>query len=133
MSTMRHIGTNANYDLLRFLNQKRDSCLDPQQATTRTRPISKGWRNTMKRWLTSAFAAFTLMAVVTPTFAKEVKQITFKLTPQAKFLSCLSVAGGSTPTATVTVKRGPLHDTLTLKAQNLKPNLAFDLFTIQNT
>jgi hypothetical protein len=87
----------------------------------------------MKRWLTSAFAAFTLMAVVTPTFAKEVKQITFKLTPQAKFLSCLSVAGGSTPTATVTVKRGPLHDTLTLKAQNLKPNLAFDLFTIQNT
>jgi hypothetical protein len=87
----------------------------------------------MKRWFSSAFATLTLMAVITPTFAKEVKQITFNLTPQATFVSCLGVAGGPTPTATVTVKRGSLHDTLTLKAQNLKPNLGFDLFTIQNT
>jgi hypothetical protein len=87
----------------------------------------------MKRWFTFAFAALTLMVAVSPTFAKDVKQITFNLTPQAKFAACLGVEGGPTPTATVTVKRGPLHDTLILKAQNLKPNLGFDLFTIQNT
>jgi hypothetical protein len=87
----------------------------------------------MKRSFALAVAAITLMLAVTPTFAKEVKQITFDLAPQAKFLACLGVAGGPTPAATVTVKRGPLHDTLTLKAQNLQPNLGFDLFTIQNT
>lgn len=90
----------------------------------------------MKRWITFAFAT---MALVTPTltFAQDtgqaVKQITFDLVPQAKFLSCLGVAGWPTPTATVTVKRGALHDTLILSAANLKPHLAFDLFTIQNT
>jgi hypothetical protein len=63
----------------------------------------------------------------------QVKHITFDLTPQPKFVSCLGVEGGPTPAATVTVTRGELHDTLTLKASNLKPNLGFDLFTIQNT
>jgi hypothetical protein len=87
----------------------------------------------MKCSFALAVTAITLMLAVTPTFAKEVKQITFDLTPQPKFLACLGVAGGPTPTATVTVKRGPLHDTLTLQAHNLQPNLGFDLFTIQNT
>lgn len=63
----------------------------------------------------------------------QLNQTTFELTPQAKFVSCLGVSGGPTPTATVTVKRGTLHDTLILKASNLRPHLAFDLFTIQNT
>jgi hypothetical protein len=65
--------------------------------------------------------------------AAQVKQITFDLTPQPKFVSCLGVEGGATPKATVTVTRGNLHDTLSLKASNLKPKLGFDLFTIQNT
>jgi hypothetical protein len=90
----------------------------------------------MKRWITFAFAAIALLTT-TLTFAQDtgqaVNQITFNLVPQAKFLSCLGVAGWPTPTATVTVKRGPLHDTLTLTAANLKPHLAFDLFTTQNT
>ena len=63
----------------------------------------------------------------------QVNKITFNLTPQAKFLNCLGVEGGPTPTATVTVTRGELRDTLTLKASNIQPNLGFDLFTIQNT
>jgi hypothetical protein len=63
----------------------------------------------------------------------QVKKITFNLTPQPKFVNCLGVEGGPTPTATVTVTRGELHDTLTLKAANIKPKLGFDLFTIQNT
>lgn len=86
----------------------------------------------MKRWFTFAFAAISLMAVP-PAFAKQVKKITFDLTAQGKFVNCLGVVGGPAPTATVTVKRGPLHDTLILTAQNIKPHLAFDLFTIQNT
>lgn len=91
----------------------------------------------MKRLCTLAFAATSLLAAVTATFAQdgkpEVKQITFNLVAQSKFASCLGVPGGPAPTATVTVKRGPLHDTLTLTAQNIKPHLSFDLFTIQNT
>jgi hypothetical protein len=62
-----------------------------------------------------------------------INKITFKLTPQPKFVSCLGVEGGPTPTATVTVTRGELHDILTLTASNLKPKLGFDLFTIQNS
>jgi hypothetical protein len=87
----------------------------------------------MKRRTTFAFAAFSLLAVATAAFATDVKQSTFALTPQAKVVNCLGVTGGPAPTATVTVKRGPLHDTLTLTASNLKPKLEFDLFTIQNT
>jgi hypothetical protein len=77
------------------------------------------------------FAA-SLAAAVWPA-AAQVNKITFDLTPQPKNLSCLGVQGGPAPTATVTVTRGKLHDTLTLKASNIKPNLGFDLFTIQNT
>jgi hypothetical protein len=80
----------------------------------------------------AAVMALCLAAIVQPATA-QVNQITFNLTPQPKFLSCLGVEGGATPTATVTVTRGELHDTLTLKASNIKPKLGFDLFTIQNT
>jgi hypothetical protein len=71
--------------------------------------------------------------VMTETVAAQVKTVTFNLTSQPKFVSCLGVEGGPAPTATVTVTRGSLHDTLTLRASNLKPRLGFDLFTIQNT
>src|SRR5271166_1924321 len=63
----------------------------------------------------------------------QVNKITFDLTAQPKFVSCLGVEGGPTPTATVTVVRGKLRDTLTLQASNIKPKLGFDLFTIENT
>jgi len=77
-------------------------------------------------------AIAVLVSLHQPAMA-QVNQTTFDLTPQPKFVSCLGVPNGPTPTATVTVKRGSLHDTLILKASNLKPHLAFDLFTIQNT
>ena len=86
----------------------------------------------MKRSLVFASAAMSLLLAVKPMPA-QVKEITFNLTPQPKFVSCLGVEGGPTPTATVTVKRGELRDTLTLHASNIKPHLGFDLFTIQNT
>lgn len=37
------------------------------------------------------------------------------------------------PKAKITVKRGKLNDTMTIKLRNIKPGLAFDLFTIQNS
>jgi hypothetical protein len=84
------------------------------------------------RLIMAAVFAVALATAFQPATA-QVKKITFNLTPQPKFVSCLGVEGGPTPTATVTVTRGELHDTLTLKAANIKPKLGFDLFTIQNT
>ncbi len=56
----------------------------------------------------------------------------FELHPNPAFLPCLS-ANGFAPQATVTVKRGKLNDQLTLDVSGLKPNLAFDLFTVQRS
>jgi hypothetical protein len=61
-----------------------------------------------------------------------VTRSTFQLLPNPKFLSCLSGSKG-TPTAKVTVVQGNLNDTLVLSLSHVKPNLAFDLFTIQRT
>jgi hypothetical protein len=94
------------------------------------RPVTK--REGSHGFMIAAVLAVGLAAVFQPATA-QVKKITFNLTPQPKFVSCLGVEGGPTPTATVTVTRGALHDTLTLKASNIKPKLGFDLFTIQNT
>ena len=61
-----------------------------------------------------------------------VTHATFQLFPNPKFLSCLKGSKG-TPTATVTVEEGSLNDALTLKLKNIKPDLGFDLFTVQRT
>jgi len=89
----------------------------------------------VKRSLVFASIAISLLLAASPVLAQlaQVNKITFNLTPQPKFVNCLGVEGGATPTATVTVKRGKLHDTLTITASNLQPNLGFDLFTMQNT
>lgn len=84
------------------------------------------------RFIIAAVLAVGLVAAVRPATA-QIDKITFNLTPNPKFVSCLGVPGGPTPTATVIVTRGKLHDTLTIKASNIKPKLGFDLFTIQNT
>lgn len=62
----------------------------------------------------------------------QVPEIVFNLVPQPKFLACLA-APGTTPTAELIVQRGELNDVLILRAHHIKPNLGFDLFTIQNT
>jgi hypothetical protein len=56
----------------------------------------------------------------------------FRLEPNAKFLPCLQ-AGAHTPTVKVKVKRGDLNDELEIELKGFKPNLAFDLFTIQRS
>ena len=77
------------------------------------------------------------IAIVIPLFAglavAQVKQTSFDLHVNPKFTSCLGVPGGPIPTAHVTVTRGALADTLSIVAENIKPSLNFDLFTIQHT
>jgi hypothetical protein len=65
--------------------------------------------------------------------ASSLNHKTFQLVPQAKFLACLQASPKKKPKAFVTVIRGHLHDTLILTLKNIKPKLAFDLFTIENT
>jgi hypothetical protein len=74
-----------------------------------------------------AFSLFTGVATA------QVRQISFDLHVNPKFTNCLGSPGGPTPTANVTVTRGSLADTLSIVAENIKPGLNFDLFTIQRS
>jgi hypothetical protein len=58
---------------------------------------------------------------------------TFQLFPVEANLPCLQRTSGPAPSATVTVVKGKLNDTLTLKLRHVKSKLAFDLFTVENT
>lgn len=58
---------------------------------------------------------------------------TFSLSVNPPFLACLSGPSKKPPTATVTVVKGKLNDTLTIKLRAFKSKLAFDLFTVQNS
>jgi len=82
-------------------------------------------------FLTAALAALTVSAAMAQD--PDVNQIDFDLHVNPKFTSCLGATGGPTPTAHVTVKRGKLQDTLTIEADNLRPKLAFDMFTVQRS
>jgi hypothetical protein len=75
-------------------------------------------------------AAFTL--AVKPAMA-QADLINFDLHINPAVTACLGVPGGPAPTAHVTVKRGKLNDTLTIEGNNLKPHLAFDMFTVQRS
>lgn len=86
----------------------------------------------MKSLFLSACAALSLACTVRPAVA-QVPEIDFHLVPQPKFVNCLGVPDGPEPSADVIVQRGELSDVLILHAHHLKPNLGFDLFTIQNT
>src|SRR5262245_46292654 len=83
--------------------------------------------------------AFTLFAVVALSLsvaaqspADKPDKIQFQLHANPKVLSCLG-KNGQTPTANVTVTRGISKDKLVLKVSNLKPHLAFDMFTVQRS
>ena len=84
----------------------------------------------MKRWFVPLTTALVMVSAVAAT--SQVQETIFNLTPQQKFLSCFAQPG-YTPIAQIIVQRGADNDVLILRAQHLKPNLAFDLFTIQNS
>ncbi len=60
-------------------------------------------------------------------------EVSFKLTPNPKFVDCLRRSPWEEPTARATVIRGKLNDTLILDLDGIKPGLAFDLFTVQRS
>ena len=76
--------------------------------------------------------AVTFLAVSALSSWGQVQETVFNLTPQQKFQPCFAQYG-YTPAAQVIVQRGTDNDVLILRAQHVKPNLAFDLFTIQNS
>ena len=77
--------------------------------------------------------AFVAMLAVAAAAQAPVKSIEFDLHINPKFASCVGVSGGPAPTAHVTVKRGPFSDTLTIEGSNIRPKLAFDMFTVQRS
>lgn len=79
-------------------------------------------------------ALTTVSAGVNPAPEKDLVQ--FDLHPNPKFLRCLAAAPDDphhAPRAHIVVRRGKLNDALFLHAINLKPGLAFDLFTIEHS
>jgi hypothetical protein len=62
-----------------------------------------------------------------------VSSTSFSLFPNASFVNCMRKNASTTPTANATVQRGAQNDTLTLKLAGFKPNLGFDLFTVQRS
>lgn len=77
----------------------------------------------------AAVASAAVGHVSTPTV---VTSKTFSLFPNPAFRSCAQAAG-KTATAKATVTRGAQNDTLTLTLAGFKPNLGFDLFTVQSS
>ncbi len=63
-------------------------------------------------------------------------QIQFQLQPNPAIVNCLAKYPGDPnrqPEADVTVTRGELNDRLNVRLRNIKPNLQFDLFTVQRS
>jgi hypothetical protein len=62
------------------------------------------------------------------------RQTTFEMFPQTNFLNCVKpTADAPPPKVSVTVKRTELNDQSTIRLHGFKPNLDFDLFTIQHS
>jgi len=85
------------------------------------------------KFVNNALKLMLAAGLLTCVAAAEVNQIEFDLHINPKFASCIGVSGGPAPTAHVTVKRGKLADTLKIEADNIRPKLAFDMFTVQRS
>jgi hypothetical protein len=77
-----------------------------------------------------ALPAFVLMAL-TPGRAAAA-DATFHLFPNTPFLACAQ-QNGQTAKVTAKVTRGELNDSLTLTLSGFKPDLDFDLFTVEKS
>jgi hypothetical protein len=86
----------------------------------------------MKRLLYLILASASLLIARTPALA-QLQEKDFDLAIEKKVADCFRAHDGYDPTAHVTLQRGDLNDVLILHAEHLKPNIAFDLFTIQNS
>jgi hypothetical protein len=80
------------------------------------------------------FGAATALCLVSSVAMAQDKpdEAKFTLHPNPAFLACLS-GSSAAPQVSVVVKRGTLNDTALLNVTGLKPNLAFDVFTVQRS
>jgi len=80
--------------------------------------------------LLPAIAALALSGVA---IAQKADAITFNLAPNPDTIECLRANNTEEPRARATVVRGKVNDTLILDLDGIKPELAFDLFTLQRS
>jgi hypothetical protein len=88
-----------------------------------------------KKTLASALGLL-LATAATQAHAGDVNRIRFELFPNPSFVRCMARYPDDpsrAPRAEVIVTRGKLNDTLRLQLHDFKPNLAFDLFTVENS
>jgi hypothetical protein len=84
----------------------------------------------------AAALAVATVSVIAAYAASGTTEASFALSANPKFLNCLAKFPNDPsrpPTASVDVEKGDLNDRLTLHLHNIKPNLAFDLFTVQRS
>jgi hypothetical protein len=84
----------------------------------------------------AAVIAVAAVSVVAASGASGTSEASFGLTANPKFANCLAKYPNDPsrpPRASVDVEKGNLNDRLTLHLHNIKPNLAFDLFTVQRS
>jgi hypothetical protein len=86
-----------------------------------------------REWMHAASVLALALAAQTGLAQTPPNETTFKLVPNPKFLECLRGSSEAEPSARVVVERGELNDTLILTIENIKPNLGFDLFTVQRS
>jgi hypothetical protein len=86
--------------------------------------------------LVAAVLAVAAVSVIAAHGASGRTEASFELAANPKFVNCLAKFPNDPsrpPTASVDVEKGDLNDQLTLHLHNVKPNLAFDLFTVQRS
>ena len=103
---------------------------------TRTFPFHSG-RFLRMLMLTSVGALLMTFAVSQAVAARGGQDmVSFNLAPNPQIVNCLAQFPGDArraPTAEVKISRGKLNDTMNLRIHNIKPGLAFDLFTVQRS
>src|SRR5215470_7068410 len=88
-----------------------------------------------KKLAASALGMFLAIGA-TQAHAKDGDRIKFELVPNPGFVRCLARFPDDPsrpPRALVTVARGRLNDSMHVELRNIKPNLAFDLFTVERS
>jgi hypothetical protein len=84
----------------------------------------------MRTALTATTALFLTAALA----HAQPKPVTyFTLTANPAFLTCLAANPSAPPQAVMAVRRGELNDLAAVRVSGLKPNLKFDLFTVQRS
>ena len=92
-------------------------------------------RSESSRWLARA-AVVAAIAIARLGSAQEIDQKQFNLFADPAVVRCLAAFPDDPsrpPSASVTVKRGKLNDRLDITLRNIKPGLAFDMFTVEHS